>query len=262
MAKYDIPLLFRDRPIFGLDIGFNNLKVMQLGHAHKGHHRSVLGYGVGQFDATAITDGVITDPKVVAKAGHDLFAKHLIGSISTKRVVVAAPATRTFNRSVQLPKLGRQELDEAVRLEAEQYIPVPIDQLYVDYDITRQTAENMEVLVVAVPRNLVDSYLALTRILGLELIGVETGLSAAGRLFQQSKTSNIPTILIDFGSISTDISIYDGALVATGTTGGGGDSFTNLIAQTLKVTKTEANLIKTKYGLSVSKKTKRNHQRR
>jgi Tfp pilus assembly PilM family ATPase len=54
--------------------------------------------------------------------------------------------------------------------------------------------------------------------------------------------------------MSSDITIYDGTLIVTGTVPGGGDSFTQSIADKLKVSREEAHIIKTKYGLGVSKK--------
>ncbi len=248
-------LLYKNKPVFGLDIGFSSMKVMQIERGHK--KQTVTGYGVTNFDPSNIVDGVIKDPEAIAKVAYDMFNKNLIGDISTHRVALAIPAARTFNRTVKLPRLGgRKELDEAVRLEAEQYIPLPVDELYIDYEIISQTAESVELLAVAAPRKIIDSYLMLTKLLGLEVIAIETSIGAGSRLFVQAEESSLPTILIDFGSVSSDITIYDQTLVVTGTVPGGGDSFTSLIADKLKVTGPEARVIKSKYGLGVSKKQK------
>ncbi len=247
-------LLYKDKPVFGLDIGFSSLKVMQIERA--GKKRVVSGYGVANFDPSAVVDGVIMDPEVLAKAAHELFNKNLVGDITTRRVALAIPAARTFNRTVQLPKMGSKQLDEAVRIEAEQYIPLALDSLYLDYEIIRQTSEELELLVVATPRAVVDSYITLTRLIGLEVAAIETTIGSGSRLFVQAEDSSVPTVLIDFGSVSSDISIYDQTLVVTGTVPGGGDSFSSLIADSLMVTKQEAQVIKTKYGLGVSKKQK------
>jgi len=243
---------YHDKPIFGLDIGLSSLKVMQISKHHK--KDAVLGYGVTSFSSEVFTDGILTDPEALARIAHELFDKHIIGAVNTSRVVIAIPASKTFTRSMTLPKLKTKDLAAAVQLEAEQYIPVPIDDLYLDYNIVTETEKETEILAVAVPRKIVDSYLIMTRLLGLEVVAIETTISAAGRLFVQAERSDVPTVLIDLGSLSTDITIYDKGLVVTGTVAGGGDSFTNLIANKLKVTRQEAHIIKTKYGLGVSKK--------
>jgi type IV pilus assembly protein PilM len=246
------PLFYHNQPLFGLDIGFNNMKVMQIDTT--GKTQKVLGYGVTNFSEGAITEGVITDLAAVAQAAMDLFKNQIIGNISTHRVAVAIPAVRTFNRNLVLPKLAHKDLADAVLAEAEQYIPIPNDDLYIDYSVVSETAEDMELLMVAVPRKIIDSYLDLLSILNLEPIAFETTIAASSRLFVQSEKTDVPTILMDFGSISSDITIYDKKMVVTGTVTGGGDSFTNAIATTLGVTRQEAHIIKAKYGLGPSKK--------
>lgn len=83
---------------------------------------------------------------------------------------------------------------------------------------------------------------------------METTIGSASRLFVQAEPSDMPTVLIDLGSLSSDITIYDKALIVTGTVPGGGDNFTETIAKSLSVTHQEAHVIKTKYGLGFSKK--------
>jgi type IV pilus assembly protein PilM len=249
----DNALLFKDKPVFGLDIGFSSLKAMEIGWHNK--RPVVTGYGFEGFSPAAIRDGIITNPELLAQATYNLFAKNLVGDITTRRVALSIPATRAYNRNIQLPKLSHKELDEAIRLEAEQYIPIPLDELYLDYDIVSKTDSGTEVLVVAAPRKLIDSYLLFSKLVGLEVVAIETTISASSRLFVHTSRGTIPpTILIDFGSISSDITIYDQTLVVTGTAPGGGDSFTTLIAQRLGITLEEAGVVKTKYGLGVSKK--------
>jgi type IV pilus assembly protein PilM len=169
---------------------------------------------------------------------------------------MSLPVAKTYNRVLTLPKLKPKELYEAVRLEAEQYIPVAIDDLYLDYDITSTTDSSTEVLLSAAPKNIVDSYSSLAELLGLEIVALETTISASGRLVGNAENNDVPTILVDFGSLSVDITIYDKQLIVTGTIPGGGDTFTELIAKKLDVSEQVAYTIKTKYGLGVSKKQK------
>ncbi len=245
---------YHDKPLFGLDIGFSSLKVMQINTVK--HTQLVTGYGVTSFDPTAITDGIITNPEAIAKVTNELFSKNIIGEVNTRRAAVAIPASRTFNRTVTLPKMPLKDIPDAVRLEAEQYIPMPIDELYMDYAIITQSPKEIEILAVAVPKRIIDSYMTFCRMIGIEPVLFETTIASASRLFVHAEQSDVPTILIDLGSLSSDITIYDKALIVTGTVPGGGDSFTSLIADKLKVSRQEAHVIKTKYGLGVSKKQK------
>ncbi len=244
---------YHDKPVFGLDIGFNSIKVMQVEAGKKNKH-TVLGYGITSFDPASIKDGVIIDIPALAQSTQSLFAKQIVGDITTRRVAVAVPSTRTFSQLLSMPRLPKKDLHQAVLSEIEQYIPVQIEELYIDFDVIRETAEGIDLQIVAAPKAIIDSYLALIRVLGLEAVAIETTINSSSRLFVRADQSSVPTILIDFGSVSSDITIYDKGLIATGTVPGGGDSFTSLIADKLKVSRQEAHVIKTRYGLGVSKK--------
>ncbi len=259
MKNAKISNYFHDKPLFGLDIGHGSLKVMQLSEpttkaTSKKNKLRVIGYGFTNFDKSAQQDGVVVRPDIVAKAAFELFKNNLIGDITTRRVAIAIPAYRTFTRSLQLPNLKPSELKEAVELEAEQYISLPLEDLYLDYEIIKQTEDTTDLFVVAVPKAIVDSYLNLAQIIGLETVLIEPTLSSSGRLFTIDSNSDSPTFIIDFGSLSSDISIFDKHVVVTGTVQGGGVNFTESIQKKLGVSGAEAGLIKTRYGLGASKK--------
>lgn len=258
MGNIHTPNILHNQPIFGLDIGHGSIKVMQIDQVgvpgDKQDQPLITGYGYTEFDASALDNGVIVKPEVIARALLNLFEHQMIGEITTRRVAIAIPSYRSFSRSMQLPRLSAKELDDAVHLEAEQYIPVPLKDLYLDYAITSQTADSMDLLAIAVPRTIVDSFLVLGRMVGLDVMLVETTMAAASRLFGHYKYSDVSSVIIDFGSLTADISIFNKQMLVTGTVGAGGLVFTNDIKDGLGVTPAEAGIIKTRYGLSVSKK--------
>jgi type IV pilus assembly protein PilM len=241
---------FEDKPLFGLDIGHDKLRVMQFGA--RGKLPRLKGYGLTSFDRSATHDGVIVKPEIVAQATKALFTKGLIGIIDTNRVAVSLPAARAFTRAVQLPKMSAKDIDAAVKTEAEQYIPATPDTPYLDYTTIREDAEGMEVFVVAMPKKIVDSYMLLTRMLGLEAVLLDTAIGASARLFACDRQSDIPSVLVDFGTSSTDITVFNRGLVVTGTAPFGGDDITKDMAGVLRVTPREATMLKSNYGLSSS----------
>jgi type IV pilus assembly protein PilM len=257
MGSINNTYFFRNKPLFGLDIGNGSLKVMQLDEeSAKLHKPRIIGYGTNSFDKSAVDNGVIIKPEVIAEALLELFKNHLIGDITTRRVALAIPAYRTFTRAIQLPRLKPKELRDAVQLEAEQYIPVPLEELYLDYTLVRESKDILDIFAVAVPRKIVDSYIDLSQMLGLEPIIIETTMSGAARLFTEDKQSDVASVIIDFGSLSSDISIFDKTVLVTGTVQGGGVVFTDSIRDKLGVSQTEAGIIKTKYGMGLSKRQK------
>src|SRR6185437_16232584 len=223
----------RNKPVFGLDVGHGSLKVMQVEDSShdgsKAREPRIVGYGVTEFDSKALDNGVIVYPEIIAEALLGLFKGKLIGEITTRRVTLAIPTYRSFSRSMQLPKLSPKDLHEAVRLEIEQYIPVPLEHLYLDYAITSSGKDADELLAIAVPKEIVDSYLILARMVGLEVMLVETTMAAGSRLFAHDKFNDITSVIIDFGSLTADISIFNQNMLVTGTVPAGGLVFTNNI---------------------------------
>jgi type IV pilus assembly protein PilM len=245
-------LFFEDKPLFGLDIGHGSVRVMQLEHGKKQPH--VVGYGETAFDSSAIKDGVITQPELIAKPIQDLFKHHLIGDITTDRVALSVPIAHAFTRSMEVPGLNDKELAEAVKNEAEQYIPAATEDLYIDYTRVKTTGDKTAVFIVGMPRRIIDSYVTLTRMLGLEVVAMQTSSGAGAQLFSRDKQSDIPSVLVDFGSESADITVFDHGPLVSGTVACGGEHLTAAIVKALRVTEKEAVLIKTKYGLNLSKK--------
>lgn len=247
------PLFFRSKPLFGLDIGKGSLKAVQLSLDDPAQPKLV-GYGNTSFDEAAIDDGVIIKPELIAEAAQSLFGRGLTGNITSMRAALTIPAYRTFTRSMKLPPLKQHELAEAVRLEAEQYIPLSLEDLYLDYTVLTRAQDGIEILAIAVPKAIVDSYMDLAAVMGVEAVLIESTMSAVGRLLSRDKQSDVASVVIDFGTLSADISIYDHGIATTGTVDGGGELFTNAIEKGLKVSNAEASIIKTKYGLGRSRR--------
>lgn len=247
-------LFFEDKPLFGLDIGHGKARVLQLHSSNKKRKSQLVGYGEITFDPGAIKNGVIETPEVVAEAVLDLFKHHLVGDITTRRVAMSLPIARAFTRSTEVPPLSAKELAEAVQNEASQYIPASIDDLYLDYAQVGKGGTQGTVYIVAMPKRIVDSYVTLARLLGLEAVMLQTSSGAGAHLFGRDSQSDIPSLLVDFGSDSADITVYDGGPVVSGTVACGSELFTAAIARKLSVSEKEAMLIKAKYGLGHSKK--------
>jgi type IV pilus assembly protein PilM len=245
----------RDEPLFGLDIGHSNMKVFQLDLADP-EHPAVLGYGIsGKYpDTTLGPGGDIVQKEVLAQSMLDLFKNRLVGSISTKKVACTIPTAHTFSRLMNLPLMEDDQIAEAVHLEVEQYIPMPPDTLYMDYEISRKTDTGLEVLMVATPRKIIDSFMDFINSMGLEPVALEPTMNASARLFQLGGIpQKEPSVLVDFGSTAIDIAIYDQALFVNSTLAGGSESLTVQIAKKLKVSMDEAFVIKCLNGIGESK---------
>jgi type IV pilus assembly protein PilM len=250
-------MFYRDKPLFGLDIGHASLKVMEIDKTSSKSVK-VLGYGISRFSPEAIHNGEITNPGAIAEAAHQLFDKNIVGAINSRRVACSLPTSHTFHRLIKIPLMEHSHIPEAIHLEAEQYIPVPVDSLYLDYEIYQEDAQGIELLLVASPKKIVDSYLGVLEMLALEPVAFEPTISATSRLLKtMGDSGSEPSILIDIGSVTTDIAIFDKTLLVSSTVNAGGDTMTSLISKGLHLTPEQAIELKDKYGISFSEKQQR-----
>src|SRR4051812_13097200 len=99
-----VPLIYRDEPIFGFDLGTRTAKLIQL--KPKGKTMEVLGYGYCMFPEGAAVEGIIVDPQEIVKAVRPLLKKITYGSITAKRVAASLPVAKVFTRVLELPPMN------------------------------------------------------------------------------------------------------------------------------------------------------------
>ena len=247
-------IFYKDKPLLGFDIGRSSIKIMQIEQSRK--LAIVSGYGTITFDPKAIKNGVIVDPEIITKAAHDLIENNLVGTLTTRHVAVSLPNAHSFSRVITLPKMNQKDLAQAVKLEVDQSIPMSVDELYYDYSVAQVLKSGeMEIQIVACPREIIDSYLVVFDALGLEVALVESNISAVTRIVVHAEAHEVSTLIVDIGSTACDLSIYDGSAIrATGTVDCSGERITQNIANALGVSLQQAHSIKTRYGLELSKK--------
>lgn len=242
---------YHKRPIFGLDIGSQSIKVMQLEHHNKASR--VLGYGSTHTTSTLIKDGVIMQIPETAKLVDKLLSEQLQGKLTTNRVVMGIPVSHVFTRVLTLPKMSKKELEAAVELEVEQSVPLPPKDLYYDFEVTGGLeSKDMLVRMVAAPKRIIDSYVQVCELLRLDLALIQTNIEADSQicmLYEDIKHGT-PYITIDVGGVSVDVGILDTTLRVTGTVETGGEKFTEAIAKALGVNTTKAQHIKVTKGLN------------
>ncbi|HUD11592.1 MAG TPA: type IV pilus assembly protein PilM [Candidatus Saccharimonadia bacterium] len=245
-----VPLVYRERPIFGFDLGTRTAKLIQL--KPNGKQMDVLGYGYANFPEGAIVEGILVDPQQIAAALKPLLKQMSFGHISATRVAAALPVAKVFTRVLQLPPMNPADLSQAVQLEAEQYIPVPIPDLYIDHEIIETGGERNEVLMVAAPRAIVNSYVQLFDLMDLEVALIDSSLSAAMRAIQASTPLTKPTLVADIGSTAIDLAVHDKVVRLTDTIAMGGDNLTAQLVKDLGLKAEQANEIKYKFGVGPS----------
>lgn len=235
----------------GLDIGTKTVKVIEL--AAEGDKFSLAGAGVVGYNGVDVAH--ITDEKGLAELASVIKKLFNDAKIGSKEVSIALPEAQAFTRAINFPLLTDQEIASAVKWEAEQYIPFPINEAIITHQIIERresgTPPGVLVLLVASPRALVEKYIKLLTMAGLNVVGVETELLALTRAVGPA---NQTAIIADFGASSTDMAIArNGQLVFSRSIPTGGEAFSRAVAQTLGVNQTQAEEYKKTYGFDADK---------
>lgn len=243
MAK----LFYKDKPIIGLDISQTGVKVMAIDPKKW----LVTGYGSIDLDPSKVQASLDGDDPYLAESIRTLVGEKLIGTLPSEHVIVGIPTGRTFSRTFTLPTKAESSLADAIEVEVDQYIPIPMSSLYVDYEIIERTKDTLTVVLSAVPQNLVDRCMEAVSSTGLVPIMIEPGINAVARVLEATEDAHLTSLIIDIGPASTDIAVLDGgAIRVAGGVGIGGNTFTLDIAKKLGITLENAHQLKVLNGLS------------
>lgn len=239
---------YKDKPIIGLDISQTGLKIMAI----SAKRWTVLGYGSLDVDPAKLQQSIDGDGGYLTEQLTKLIETKVIGHLPSNHVVMSIPASRTYSRSITLPSDVKGDLLDAVRLEAEQYIPVPIDQLYIDYEVTARTKDSISAYTCAAPRHIVDTCITAAQQAGLKTVVVEPSMNAVSRLLKASEQGDLPTVIVDIGAAVTDVAVLDTTIKVTGGVAIGGNTLTLDISKALGVSLEQAHQLKVLNGLNNS----------
>lgn len=245
-------LFHKDKPIIGLDISSTSIKLMSVDPKKW----TVLGYGSVDVDPSKMENSLETDGVYISEQLQKLIKEKTLGEFGSNHVIMSIPTSRTFTRSVTIPSSVTSPLADSVRLEAEQYIPIPVAQLYIDYEITHKDKDMTTALMCAVPRKIVNNCVKAANESSLEVVMVEPGMLSVARLLRYTEDGSLPTVVVDIGAAATDVAIVDGTIKVTGGLPVGGNTFTLDISEKMKVTLEKAHQLKVLNGLNPSPKQK------
>lgn len=241
-------LFYKDKPLIGLDISQTGVKVMSIDPKKW----LVLGYGSLDLDPTKVQASLDdVDDTYLTDSIKTLLSENIVGTLNSDHVVVGLPTSRTFSRMFSIPASEEKHIDNAVEVEVDQYIPIPLNALYVDHEVIDRTKDKVTVVMAAVPSALVDSCMSAVRDAGLTPVAAEPSINAVARVIEATEEGHLPTLIVDIGPASTDIAVLDnGAIRVTGGVGIGGNTFTLDIAKKLNIALENAHQLKVLNGLS------------
>lgn len=235
--------------ILGLDIGSKSIKLVQLEKGGGGFY-ALMAAGVTQVPGNGLESDNERDITAVAEA-----VKKLLGDTkaTVKTANMVLPENKVFTRFIKLPYLTDQEVDSAISWQAEPYIPIPLTEANIDYQILRRiepsggTPGSVEVLLVAAAKALIQKYMRVASLSDLTIATVETELLSLARAVVPTDQT---VILIDFGASSTSVGIVrNGRLTLSYSISSGGDALTRAVSTSLNMGIAQAEEYKRAYGL-------------
>ena len=241
---------------FGLDINDSSLKIIKL--RRKRGFLQPVSYNEKKVKSGIIKDGIIQDKDGFVKIIKDAVATVKGEKLKTKYVIASLPEEKSFSQVIQMPKMKKGELKSAVLFEAENYIPLPIDRVYLDFQVIDPIVDHLDhldVLIIAVEKTIVDSYISCLKQSGLVPIALEVETQAIARTLIKNETSSAPLALIDFGGNNTDFIVFSGHSIRfTSSIPISSQQMTEAISEKLDVDFKKAEEIKIKYGIDRQKK--------
>lgn len=233
---------------FGLDIGSFSLKAVEL--EKTGDRFKLLNFGnLIAPPGVSLSESEL-DQKKLAESIKQLIKE---AHIRSRFVVTAFPESQVFSRVIELPKMTEEQLAKAIQYESEQYIPMPISEVRLSWQLLREKEANdssrIKVFLTAAPKTLVDRYLNILRGAGLEPLVFETEILSVKRSVLEGLEAPT-TLLVSIGASTTDLCIVsEGVIRFSRSIGTGGVALARSIAQELGFEMTQAEEYKKSYGL-------------
>lgn len=233
---------FFGKPTYvGVDLGSHTLKAIQM--QRTGETWKVAKIATAPTPQGLIKDGVVLQPDELGEALKEMLKEHGIHATSAH---IAAAGGSVFIRPIVFPKMSESTLRKSIRFEAGRYVPGSVDDSFVEFDILGPVDDTrMNVLIVAAPKDIVQSRMHACEAAGLEVEGVDVETFAIYRALLETDVNFIPenevVAIIDLGANSTTMSVVDhGVFTMSRSVPYGGSTLTDALMQYFKLAAEDA----------------------
>jgi type IV pilus assembly protein PilM len=200
--------IYKNIPSFGLDISDFSIKIAQLKKKRK-------GFELKSANRFSLPEGIIQEGEIKNdKKLIEMLKKAIIEAkgekIRSKYAICSLPEQHAFVKVIKFPKMGINEIKEAIKWEAEANIPFSLDEVYFSWQIIslQERSDHTDVLINAVPRKLADKYLEVLRAAEIEPIVFEIESTAIVRSLIKEGIAVKPVLIIDLGFNRTSFVIF------------------------------------------------------
>lgn len=227
----------------GVDIGTSAVKIVQLKKTPSGPE--LVNYGMMPIPSDAMVEGAVGNPQAVAAVIKDILKSR---KIKPERTFASISGQNVIMRFTRLPVMSPEDLEQTVRIEAEQYVPYAIDEVSITHSVLSTVDEDEDgggkyfILLVVAQKDLVSSYTDVLKSAGVsvEIVDVDTiaAINALENSYMQSASSQEGgevVAVIDAGARTTNISVLKaGILMFTRNIPIAGNNITEMIRDVMK----------------------------
>jgi len=198
-----------DNLFLGIDIGDSSLKMVEL--RKKGKKIFLSNYAFSE-NVTDVNFTKVSDVNYLAQAILKVKAE---AGIKGQRVTASLPTFSVFSSIINLPTIDRKNMDKIVADEAKKVIPLPLEEMILDWKIVPHKAGEDEkngsrVFLTGSPKKLVRRYIEIFRLAKLELASLETETFSLVRSLLGNDPSTV--MIVEIGANSTDLSVVQDSI--------------------------------------------------
>lgn len=190
----------------GLDIGSSMIKIVELDHSKE--MPILKKFAVTKLPPEAIVEGEIMDRSLVIEGIQEAMT---MAGIDSADVVTAVSGRAVIVKKVVMDQMNPDDAKEAIFWEAEQHVPFDIDDVCLDFQVLKEDvgANQMEILLVAAKKDMVNQHADLIRDAGFNPIIVDVDSFAVQNAYEATLTEEWTrvTALVNIGSDVTNINI-------------------------------------------------------
>jgi len=226
----------KQKTFLGIDLGSSGIKVVELSREEK-DRVFLSNYAIGQTKIGSNENLVKMDAPQVAKLIRKILDQ---AGIKTKQVVISLPIGETFSTIISVPPMSDEELAKAIPFQARKYVPVPIEEVILDWSVVGEFVEEndrevkmpdvstsgaeapasekqglspvarirtQQILIVAVPREVIKKIAEIAKVADLKVVSIEQeAFSIVRSLIGKDEGAYL---IIDFGQESVDLIVID-----------------------------------------------------
>ncbi len=252
----------KDAHMIGIDVGTSSVKLVELKKSKEGTY-SLVTYGFVEH----VEHNIRGDAKDTAMLAHVIKRITEKAGCSTTLATAALPTYSVFTSLISLPIMSKDELESAIHWEAKKIIPLPLEEITLDYKILNpeiakggsasgkkkeeevKEADTFKVLITGAAKETVQRYTDIFEQCGLTLTSLETEMFAISRSLVGSDPAEV--MIVEIGATITDIIVVENGIPFIGRTiETGGAAMTRAIMNSLHINDKRAEQLKRDIGVS------------